>query len=255
MKQGDFSEVAKHYHNRPAYSSMLIEKLIKCVNDKNKPILDVVEVGAGTGKLTKMLADDFNLNINAIEPNDNMREEGIKFTQNCQNIIWHKGSGEETNMPNASADWVIMASSFHWTDPKKSLPEFARVLNGGGYFTAIWNPRHIIKGSVFYEIEEEIKNIIPELNRVSSGTQNVKKWEEILVSTGDFKDCFFMECDYFELMDKERYLGAWHSVNDIQAQAGKERWEEILKMIENKISSMDIIKIPYKIRAWTVKKA
>lgn len=69
MKQGDFSEVAKHYHNRPAYSSMLIEKLIKCVNDKNKPILDVVEVGAGTGKLTKMLADDFNLNINAIEPN------------------------------------------------------------------------------------------------------------------------------------------------------------------------------------------
>ncbi|MBF7049138.1 class I SAM-dependent methyltransferase [Campylobacter volucris] len=255
MKQGDFSEVAKHYHNRPAYSSMLIEKLIKCVNDKNKPILNVVEVGAGTGKLTKMLADDFNLNINAIEPNDNMREEGIKFTQNSKNIIWHKGSGEETNMPSASADWVIMASSFHWTDPKKSLPEFARVLNGGGYFTAIWNPRHIIKGSVFYEIEEEIKNIIPELNRVSSGTQNVKKWEEILVSTGDFKDCFFMECDYFELMDKQRYLGAWHSVNDIQAQAGKERWEEILKMIENKISSMDMIKIPYKIRAWTVKKA
>lgn len=254
MKQGDFSEVAKHYHNRPAYSSMLIEKLIKCVNDKNKPILDVVEVGAGTGKLTKMLADDFNLNINAIEPNDNMREEGIKFTQNSKNIIWHKGSGEETNMPSASADWVIMASSFHWTDPKKSLPEFARVLNGGGYFTAIWNPRHIIKGSVFYEIEEEIKNIIPELNRVSSGTQNVKKWEEILVSTGDFKDCFFMECDYFELMDKQRYLGAWHSVNDIQAQAGKERWKEILKMIENKISSMDMIKIPYKIRAWTVKK-
>lgn len=32
MKQGDFSEVAKHYHNRPAYSNMLIEKLIKCVN-------------------------------------------------------------------------------------------------------------------------------------------------------------------------------------------------------------------------------
>lgn len=43
MKQGDFSEVAKHYHNRPAYSSMLIEKLIKCVNDQNKSTLKVVE--------------------------------------------------------------------------------------------------------------------------------------------------------------------------------------------------------------------
>ncbi|WP_139470630.1 class I SAM-dependent methyltransferase [Campylobacter armoricus] len=255
MKQGDFSEVAKHYHNRPAYSNMLIQKLIKCVNDKNKDTLKVVEVGAGTGKLTKMLADDFNLTIDAIEPNDNMREEGIKFTQNSTNITWHKGSGEQTNMPSDYADWVIMASSFHWTDPTKSLPEFARVLNGGGYFTAIWNPRHIVKGSIFHEIEEEIKNIVPELTRVSSGSQNVKKWEEILVSTGDFKDCFFMECDYFELMDKQRYMGAWHSVNDIQAQAGKARWEEILKMIENKISSMDIIKIPYKIRAWTALKA
>lgn len=108
---------------------------------------------------------------------------------------------------------------------------------------------------MFHEIEEEIKHIVPELTRVSSGVQNVKNWEEILVSTGDFKDCFFMECNYKELWSKERYLGAWHSVNDIQAQAGKARWEEILKMIENKISSMDMIEIPYKIRAWTVHKA
>lgn len=90
---------------------------------------------------------------------------------------------------------------------------------------------------------------------MSSGTQNVKKWEEVLVSTGDFKDCFFMECDYTELWDKERYLGAWHSVNDIQAQAGKDRWEKIIKMIEDKISHLQNIEVPYKIRAWTAKKA
>ncbi|MDE5592104.1 MAG: SAM-dependent methyltransferase, partial [Helicobacter sp.] len=89
---------------------------------------------------------------------------------------------------------------------------------------------------VFYEIEEGIKNLVPEIARVSSGTQKVKKWEEILLSTGDFTDCFFMECDYVEIMDKSRYIGAWHSVNDIQAQAGEERWREILKMIEDKIS-------------------
>lgn len=255
MKQGDFTKVAKHYHNRPAYSSMLIEKLIRCINDKNKQNLNVVEVGAGTGKLTKILANEFGLNIVAVEPNDNMREEGIKYTKDCSNITWKKGSGEETNIESNIADWVIMASSFHWTDPKKSLAEFNRILTGGGYFTAIWNPRHIVKGSIFDEIETEIKNIVPELDRVSSGTQNVKKWEEILVSTGDFTDCFFMECDYKELWDKERYLGAWHSVNDIQAQAGEKRWKEILDMIEAKISHMQSIEIPYKIRAWTARKA
>lgn len=64
-----------------------------------------------------------------------------------------------------------------------------------------------------------------------------------------------MECDYKEFWDKERYLGAWHSVNDIQAQAGEKRWQEILEMIEAKISHMQSIEIPYKIRAWTSRKA
>ena len=280
MKQGDFTEVAKHYHNRPAYSAMLLEKLIKCVNDNNKPLneLKVVEVGAGTGKLTKMLASDFGVQVRAVEPNDSMMAEGEQYTKDL-NIKWQKGSGEDTGIESCYADWVIMASSFHWTNPQKSLPEFARILtndttkaygdtNGGGggnivknatpsksaYFTAIWNPRHIAEGSIFYEIEEEIKNIVPELARVSSGTQNVKKWEEILVSTGHFKDCFFMECDYLEVMSKERYLGAWHSVNDIQAQAGQKRWQHILSMIESKITHLDEIEIPYKIRAWNVRK-
>lgn len=136
MRQGDFTEVAKHYHNRPAYSPFLLEKLAACINDNKKDLkdLNIIEVGAGTGKLTKMLAQMFACQINAVEPNDNMREEGKKFTQEFSNISWHKGSGEQTHMQDQSADWVIMASSFHWTDPNKSLPEFARVLNGGGVF-------------------------------------------------------------------------------------------------------------------------
>ena len=255
MKQGDFTEVAKYYHNRPAYSSMILEKLIRCINDTNLPLeeLQIVEVGAGTGKLTKMLSS-FGAKVIAIEPNDNMREEGIKYTKNTS-IKWQKGSGEDTKLDSNIANWVIMASSFHWTNPSKSLPEFARLLKDDGYFTAIWNPRNIEKNSVFEDIENEIKSIVPELNRVSSGSQNTKKWEEILVSSGDFQDCFFMECDYTEMMDRERYLGSWQSVNDIQAQAGKQRWERILDMIKDKIRDLSIVEIPYKIRAWTVKKS
>ena len=49
-------------------------------------------------------------------------------------------------------------------------------------------------------------------------------------------------------------MGAWHSVNDIQAQAGQKRWEQILAMIESKIAPFDKLEIPYKIRSWTVRK-
>lgn len=262
MKHGDFTQLAKHYHNRPAYSPLLLSKLIACINDDGKSAqnLQVVEVGAGTGKLTTMLARDFGFSVNAIEPNDAMRSEGEKATQGLS-VKWAKGSAEQTNLPTNLADWLIMASSFHWTDPSKSLPEFARVLKshelqggGGSYFTIIYNPRDIKEGSIFYEIEQEIKDIVPELNRVSSGTQDTKKWDEVLISTGHFTDCVFMECAYSEIWSKERYMGAWHSVNDIQAQAGQKRWEQILAMIEHKIAPFDKLEIPYKIRSWTVRK-
>lgn len=133
MKHGDFTEMAKHYHNRPAYNPLMIEKLLACINDAGVPQnqLNIAEVGAGTGKLTEILARDFKLNVTAIEPNDAMRAAGIAATQNFNNIIWQKGSGEETHLPAESQDWVVMASSFHWTDPAKSLPEFARILKGG----------------------------------------------------------------------------------------------------------------------------
>ena len=107
---------------------------------------------------------------------------------------------------------------------------------------------------MFYEIEEEIKGIVPELNRVSSALQNAKKWDEVLVSTGHFTDCVFMECAYSEVWSKERYMGAWHSVNDIQVQAGQKRWEAILAMIEKKIAPFKELEVHYKIRAWSVRK-
>jgi len=47
----------------------------------------------------------------------------------------------------------------------------------------------------------------------------------------------------------------WHSVNDIQAQAGEQRWKKILEMIESKISGLETLEIPYKIRAWTARKS
>lgn len=137
MKHGDFTELAKHYHNRPAFSEFLLKKLVACVNDGNRDIdsLRVVEVGAGTGKLTKML-DALGLQVVAVEPNDNMRNEGMAYTKNSK-VHWRKGCGEYTGVESNSADWVIMANSFHWTDPSKSLPEFRRILDssgGGGVF-------------------------------------------------------------------------------------------------------------------------
>ena len=255
MKQGDFTQLAKQYINRPAYDPLILKTLLKIIDyEKKKENFQVVEVGAGTGKLTKMLLE-MGLEVVAVEPNDAMREEGIKYTQDFANVKWQKGSGEETGIEAEYADWVVMASSFHWTDPNKSLPEFNRILKEDGYFTAIWNPRNINISEFHTKIEEKIKTIVPELKRVSSGGKGkTQEWEYVLTSTGDFKGCIFVETDYEEVMTKERYIGAWESVNDIRAQAGKQRWEKIMAMIKEEIKGLKYIETPYKMRAWTVKK-
>src|SRR4051812_28022659 len=109
MKQGDFTELAKNYINRPAYSLQIINAMLKYM-DFNKKTDSVADVGAGTGKLTKVLLDS-GLNVPfAVEPNDQMREEGVIYTAG-HNIKWVKGSGEITNLDSKSVNWLTMASS------------------------------------------------------------------------------------------------------------------------------------------------
>ncbi len=256
MKQGDFTELAKHYGNRPAYSERILNAILKIQDFEKKQDFRVVEIGAGTGKLTRMLLE-MGLNVLAVEPNDEMRVEGEKYTAdlNPEASGWQKGSGEETGIETGAADWAVMASSFHWTDPNRSLPEIARILKPGGHFTAIWNPRNIEASEFHMRIERKIYEIAPNISRVSSGSKkHTQDWAQVLTSTAHFQDVLFMECDHIEKWLPSRYLGAWESVNDIQAQAGPEKWQAILSMIKEEIAELDFVETPYKMRAWTARK-
>ena len=252
MKQGDFSELAKNYINRPAYSKLIIDTLLKYINFKESNFA-IADVGAGTGKFTKEIAN-CKCKIFAVEPNDAMRAEGLIYTKSFNNVIWSNGSGENTNLANNSVNWVVMASSFHWTNSKKSLPEFSRILNKGGFFTIIYNTRDIQNSPLHQEVESMIKQMVPNLQRVSSGSQNVKDWFSVLTEGNYFKDVMFMECKHHEIMSKERYLGIWNSVNDIRAQAGESCWFQIMRSIKEIVSKYNEIDVPYKMRAWTAQK-
>jgi ubiquinone/menaquinone biosynthesis C-methylase UbiE len=251
MKQGDFTQLAKDYVNRPGYSGSALRAIGAYVGAWRPGFL-VADVGAGTGKLTECLTA-LGLNGVAVEPNDAMRAEGVSSFAGRNSFRWQAGSGEQTGLPDKSVDWVLMASSFHWTDPSKSLPEFHRILRPGGFFTALWNPRDLERSDLHSRIEALIHSIVPEINRVSSGSNRYTKGlEETLSSTGHFDNLVFVEAPHVEYMSKERYMGVWRSVNDIQAQAGPERFRRILQAIEMEIRDLDQVVVPYRTRAWTV---
>lgn len=152
MKHGDFTERAKFYVDRPGYSLILLDYIKKYIESGLGRKITVADVGAGTGKLTENL-EEIGLNGYAVEPNDAMRQEGIKLFAGKDTFEWKAGSAEETNLPDSCVDWVLMGSSFHWADAPKAISEFRRILKTGGFFTAIWNPRDIQRSELHMQIE------------------------------------------------------------------------------------------------------
>lgn len=104
------------------------------------------------------------------------------------------------------------------------------------------------------EIEEIVYSEIPGIKRVSSGKSlTTADLQEKMFCTGQFRDIVFMETPHEETMSVERYMNIWKSVNDIRVQAGEEGFERIISKIEEKLTGMKEIAVPYLSRAWTVK--
>ena len=254
LRPGDFSGLSKDYSNyRPDYSSKVLRALMGLIN-KPKHDVDFVDVGAGTGIWTRMVYEFGVRNIIAIEPNDDMRLEGEAASRG-KDIQWISGSAEVTGLASESADWLTMASSFHWADFEKALKEFHRALRPGGYFTALWNPRLVNVNPLLVEIESYLTSLMPDMKRVSSGRSAfTETLSERLSESPYFGAAVYIEGKHEIEMKPERYLGAWRSVNDVQVQLGPERFDKFISFVEKMVSQEEIIVATYLTRAWSVQR-
>lgn len=253
VTSGDFSGVSHFYDNRPGYCHKVLKLLATHVGANDDPNFQIADVGAGTGKLSLDLCE-LGLTCTAVEPNAEMMQKGRENTAN-RSVTWQTGRGEETGLGKSSIDWLLMASSFHWVDLEQGLNEFYRVIRPGGFFTALWNPRNVSISELHRSIEETIVSIVPELKRISSGSgQYTQNLGEKLQRSRQFDSLLFVESEYTLDIPRDRYIGAWRSVNDIQSQAGPARFQRIMEAIEEKLEGLDTVAVPYKTRAWTVRR-
>jgi ubiquinone/menaquinone biosynthesis C-methylase UbiE len=255
MKHGDFTHVAGDYARfRPSYAPQVATAVLRYVG-RDPASIDAADIGAGTGIWTRMLAAQGLHSIVAVEPNANMRAQGIETSRGSE-IVWRDGSAEATGLPDRSADLVSMASSFHWADFDKACDEFHRILRPGGVFVALWNPRLIEVNPLLVEIEAQITRLKPDVRRVSSGRSGItERLTDMLSEKPQFAEVLYLEGRHRMSQTPDQYLGAWRSVNDLQVQLGPELFREFLESTEERVSGLTAIETTYVTRAWIVRRA
>lgn len=133
MNEDKFSGKADDYDRyRPSYPTELVDWLFAETNAKT-----VADIGAGTGKFTKLLIPKAEKVI-AVEPNDDMLKKLYRNVPTAQVI---KASAENTGIPDGSVDLVTAATAFHWFDEEKFKAECKRILAPNGRVAVIFNSK------------------------------------------------------------------------------------------------------------------
>ena len=124
-------EAAAYERGRPSYPPEAIDWLWP------PGARDVLDLGAGTGKLTIRLVER-GLEVVAVDPIQEMLEVLSGSLPDTPALL---GTAEEIPLPDDSVDSVLVAQAWHWFDPARAVKEVARVLRPGGRLGLVWNTR------------------------------------------------------------------------------------------------------------------
>ena len=133
--RGFAGAVEAYERGRPPYPEPAVACLVEALGAR--PGTTVVDLGAGTGKLTQVLVPT-GARILALEPIDEMR--GV-LEATLPGLEALAGTGEAMPLDAGSVDAVAAAQAFHWFDGPRALAEIHRVLRPQGRLGLIWNWR------------------------------------------------------------------------------------------------------------------
>jgi SAM-dependent methyltransferase len=126
---------AAYERGRATYPDAAVDAILAVTSAA--PGRTLLELGAGTGKLTRLLTGS-GARVIALEPVAGMRDVLAAAAPQAEPL---DAIAEAIPLDDASVDAVIAAQAFHWFDPGAATAEVARVLRPGGAVALIWNRR------------------------------------------------------------------------------------------------------------------
>lgn len=125
------AQAAAYERGRPSYPPEAIDWLLP------SGAHTVLDLGAGTGKLTTRLVER-GLDVIAVDPIPEMLEVLTGALPETPALL---GTAEEIPLADDSVDAVLVAQAWHWFDPERAVKEVTRVLRPGGRLGLVWNTR------------------------------------------------------------------------------------------------------------------
>ena len=205
----------------------------------------VCDIGAGAAHLTLHMARK-GLTVHAVEPNDAMRANGMRRTEQYKNVTWYEGVGEHTGQPSDTFQLVTFGSSFNVTNRQEALEESQRILKKGGYFACMWNWRDLND-----PIQSEIENIIKSyVKDYSYGTRREDQ-TEVIRESGRFEDIQSFSGRVVHEVPVEDVIEGWRSHGTLHRQVG-DKFGAVVDDIAAYLHGLgrNSIPVPYETHIW-----
>jgi SAM-dependent methyltransferase len=239
-----FAQAADAYERgRPGYPLEAVEHLCDALGiGPGRVILDLA---AGTGKLTRLLAAT-GAELVAVEPVEQMRET---LARALPEITALAGTAEGLLLAADSVDAVVVGSAFHWFHGDAALAEIHRVLRPGERLGLLWNVRD---ESVPWVAE---LTAIMEPYRGSAPRYRSGAWKEAFRRTAAFSPLRFAEFRHVHRLEPEAVVARVASVSFVAALPEHDR-ADVLARVRTLLArdpttrGRDVVELPYRTDVW-----
>lgn len=235
-----FSAGADAYERgRPDYAPEAVAALVREL--AIGPGTRVLDLAAGTGKLTRQLVDT-GAELVAVEPVAEMRAKLVAAVPGIQTL---DGTAERIPLPIHSVDAVVVGQAFHWFDGVRTLSEIRRVLRPGGALGLIWQSRNPSRPWIL-RLNEIIDGLSGANPRFCSGA-----WREAFDRVSLFEPLGNASFEHVHRLTAETVVDRVASISYIAAAPEEDR-RRVLDAVRELLATdpdtagADVIELPYR---------
>ena len=227
------SVVDAYERGRPGYAREGVEWIAEKLD--LRPGRTVLDLGAGTGKLTRLLVRT-GASVVAVEPGDAMRARLERAVPGVEALA---RTAEAIPLADASVDGVTVAQAFHWFDPETALPEMRRVLRSGGGVALLWNTRDERD-----PLQRHIDALLAPL-RGAVPPRDEHDPRELLPASGLFSSVAHARFEHEQGVDEDAFVERFTSVSFVAAASPEERELVVSELRRLVVDVGRPISIPY----------